>query len=119
MTIFYKKGIELNGQNPTFLYGYGGFNVSITPGFAKSSLFFAEQGGVYVVANIRGGGEYGEAWHEAGTLMQKQMSLMILFQLRNILLIEIILIPKNWLCAADRNGGLLVGAVVNPTSRPI
>jgi len=113
MTIFHKKGIELNGQNPTFLYGYGGFNVSITPGFAKSSLFFAEQGGVYVVANIRGGGEYGEAWHKAGTLMQKQNVFDDFISAAEYLIERNYTNPQKLAIRGGSNGGLLVGAVIN------
>ncbi|RYF46742.1 MAG: S9 family peptidase, partial [Cytophagaceae bacterium] len=72
MIITHKKGLERNGKNPTVVYGYGGFNVSLTPGFSTSVVALIEQGGVYAVANLRGGGEYGEAWHVAGTKMQKQ-----------------------------------------------
>jgi len=62
----------MDGNNPTILYGYGGFNISLTPSFSISRSAFLEQGGIYVMANLRGGGEYGEKWHEAGTLLQKQ-----------------------------------------------
>ncbi|POB65319.1 S9 family peptidase, partial [Vibrio vulnificus] len=68
----YKKGIELNGKNPTILYGYGGFDVSLTPAFSGMVASWLELGGVYAVANLRGGGEYGKAWHNAGTQLQKQ-----------------------------------------------
>src|SRR5690606_31241025 len=67
MIITYKKGIELNGDNPTLLYGYGGFNVSLSPSFSTSNIILLEQGGIYAVANLRGGGEYGEKWHVGGT----------------------------------------------------
>ena len=72
MIITYKKGVKLDGTNPTMLYGYGGFNVSLTPSFSTSNVMLLEQGGVYAVANLRGGGEYGENWHLAGTKMKKQ-----------------------------------------------
>ena len=72
MIITYKKGLELNGKNPTMLYGYGGFNISLTPGFGITTATWLEMGGVYAVANLRGGGEYGKEWHDAGTQMKKQ-----------------------------------------------
>jgi prolyl oligopeptidase len=72
MFIVYKKGLELNGKNPTMLYAYGGFNISLTPSFSAMRLAWLEQGGIYAQPNLRGGGEYGEKWHEAGTKMKKQ-----------------------------------------------
>jgi prolyl oligopeptidase len=72
MFLTYKKGLQLNSQNPTLLYGYGGFNISLTPSFSVANLAWLERGGVYAVANLRGGGEYGEDWHKAGTKLQKQ-----------------------------------------------
>jgi prolyl oligopeptidase len=72
MFIVYKKGLELDGNNPTLLYGYGGFNISLTPSFNITQAVWLEQGGVFALANLRGGGEYGEEWHKAGTLLQKQ-----------------------------------------------
>jgi len=75
MIITYKKGTKLNGQNPTILYGYGGFNVSLTPAFSIANAVWLENGGIYAVANLRGGGEYGKKWHDAGTKMQKQMGM--------------------------------------------
>src|SRR5690606_30167823 len=72
MFIVHRKGIALNGSNPTLLYGYGGFNVSLTPYFSVSRAVWLEAGGVLAIANLRGGGEYGQAWHEAGTKLDKQ-----------------------------------------------
>ena len=72
MIISHKKGVELNGKNPTILYGYGGFNISLTPSFSIANSVWMEQGGVYAVPNLRGGGEYGKKWHDAGTKMEKQ-----------------------------------------------
>ena len=72
MFIVHKKGIVLDGNNPTLLYAYGGFNISLTPGFSVSRLVWMENGGVYAVPNLRGGGEYGENWHQAGTKLRKQ-----------------------------------------------
>ena len=72
MIITHKKGIEYNGKNPTILYGYGGFNISLQPSFSIANAVWMEQGGVYAVPNLRGGGEYGKEWHKAGTQMKKQ-----------------------------------------------
>src|SRR5258706_16361003 len=72
MFIVFKKGLKLNGKNPTILYGYGGFNISLTPTFSSLRVAWLEQGGIYAQPNLRGGGEYGEHWHEAGMKMNKQ-----------------------------------------------
>ena len=72
MIMTHKKGIELNGKNPTILYGYGGFNISLNPSFSITNAVWMEQGGILAVPNLRGGGEYGKAWHDAGTKLQKQ-----------------------------------------------
>ena len=69
--LIHRRGIERDGQNPVLLYGYGGFNVSLLPGFQRNILYWLEQGGVYAVANLRGGGEFGEAWHQAGNRENK------------------------------------------------
>ena len=116
MFIVYKKGIELNGLNPTYLYAYGGFNVSLTPGFSISRMILLENGGIYAQPNIRGGGEYGEKWHKAGTKMQKQ-NVFDDFIAAAEYLIENKYTSSEYLgIAGGSNGGLLVGATM--TQRP-
>jgi prolyl oligopeptidase len=116
MIISYKKGTELNGKNPTILYGYGGFNISITPSFSIPNAVWMEQGGIYAVPNIRGGGEYGEDWHNGGTKMKKQ-NVFDDFIAAAEYLIENNYTSSNYLAISGRsNGGLLVGAVM--TQRP-
>ena len=116
MIITYKKGIVLNGKNPTILYGYGGFNISITPSFSTANAVWMENGGVYAIPNIRGGGEYGRSWHDAGTQMKKQNVFDDFIAAAEYLI-------KNNYTSSDflairggSNGGLLVGAVM--TQRP-
>ena len=116
MIITYRKGTLLNGKNPTILYGYGGFNISQTPAFSISNALWLEMGGVYAVANIRGGGEYGEKWHLAGTKMNKQ-NVFDDFIAACEFLIEKKYTTSDFLAIrGGSNGGLLVGAVM--TQRP-
>ena len=116
MIITHKKGIELDGSNPTLLYGYGGFNISLTPGFRTSNIVFLEQGGVFAVANLRGGGEYGEEWHQAGTKMNKQNVFDDFITAAEYLIAEGYTSQAKLAIEGGSNGGLLVGAVM--TQRP-
>ncbi|ATP57083.1 S9 family peptidase [Pedobacter ginsengisoli] len=112
MIITYKKGIALNGKNPTVLYGYGGFNISLTPAFSTSIVVLLEQGGVYAVPNLRGGGEYGEKWHLAGTKLQKQ-NVFDDFIAAAEYLNSNKYTSKDYLAImGGSNGGLLVGATM-------
>ncbi len=116
MMITHKKGLKMDGKNPTLLYGYGGFNISLQPNFNTSVLVLLENGGIYAVPNIRGGGEYGEAWHEAGTKMKKQ-NVFDDFIAAGEYLISEKYCSKDFLAiSGGSNGGLLVGAVL--TQRP-
>ncbi len=110
--ITYKKGLKLNGNNPTFVYGYGGFNIASTPGFSISNAFFLEQGGVYVLVNLRGGSEYGEAWHKAGMLQNKQNVFNDLIGAAEFLIKTKYTNPQKLAMRGGSNGGLLVGAVM-------
>lgn len=110
MIITFKKGTPLNGQSPLMLYGYGGFNISLTPTFSISNLTFMENGGIYAVANLRGGGEFGDEWHDAGTKMHKQ-NVFDDFIAAAEFLIENKYTSKEYLAiSGGSNGGLLVGA---------
>lgn len=116
MIITHKKGLKLDGNNPTILYGYGGFNISLTPSFSITNAVWMEQGGIYAVPNLRGGGEYGKKWHNAGTKMQKQ-NVFDDFIAAAEYLIDNKYTSKDYLAIrGGSNGGLLVGATM--TQRP-
>jgi prolyl oligopeptidase len=116
MIITYKKGTQFNGKNPTILYGYGGFNISETPTFGIANAFWLESGGIYAVPNIRGGGEYGEKWHLAGTKMNKQNVFDDFIAAAEYLINKKYTSSKFLAIRGGSNGGLLVGAVL--TQRP-
>ena len=116
MIITHKKGLELNGKNPTILYGYGGFNVSLTPSFSIANAIWMEQGGVYAVPNLRGGGEYGKKWHDAGTKMKKQNVFDDFIAAAEYLIAEKYTSSDFLAIRGGSNGGLLVGATM--TQRP-
>jgi prolyl oligopeptidase len=113
MFLTYKKGLKRDGSNPVYLYGYGGFNISLPPSFSPNRLVWLENGGIYAQANLRGGSEYGEAWHEAGTKMKK------LNVFNDFIAAAEYMIRENWTTSehlvieGGSNGGLLVGAVTN------
>lgn len=111
--ITYKKGLKLDGANPTILYGYGGFNVSLPPAFSPTRIPFFDQGGVYVQANLRGGSEYGEKWHEQGMKLKKQNVFDDFIAAAEFLIREKYTSPERLAIQGGSNGGLLVGAVMN------
>ncbi|MCC6819694.1 MAG: S9 family peptidase [Verrucomicrobia subdivision 3 bacterium] len=116
MFLVYKRGLKLNGQNPTLLYGYGGFNISLTPGFSVSRAAWLEMGGVYALANLRGGGEYGEDWHQAGTKLRKQNVFDDFIAAAEWLVANHYTSSQKLAIQGGSNGGLLVGACL--TQRP-
>ena len=116
MFVTYKKGIMKNGMNPTILYGYGGFNISITPRFSSMNIAWLENGGIYAVPNIRGGGEYGKRWHDAGTKMNKQNVFDDFIGAMEYLIDEGFTSSNYLAIRGVSNGGLLVGATM--TQRP-
>lgn len=116
MFITHKKGIELNGANPTLLYGYGGFNINILPGFKLSQALFLENNGIYAVPNIRGGGEFGKKWHKAGTKLQKQNVFNDFMAAAEYLIDNNYTSSEKLAISGRSNGGLLVGACM--TQKP-
>jgi prolyl oligopeptidase len=113
MFIVYKRGTQMNGKNPTILYGYGGFNIASNPSFSPTRIAWLEQGGVFCIANLRGGSEYGEKWHQAGMRFNKQ-NVFDDFIAAGEFLIDKKYTSKDYLCVqGGSNGGLLVGAVIN------
>ncbi len=116
MIITHKKGLQLDGNNPTMLYGYGGFNVSLTPAFSVANLVWMEMGGVYAVPNLRGGGEYGKAWHDAGIQLKKQNVFDDFIAAGEYLIAQKYTSSNKLAIRGGSNGGLLVGAVM--TQRP-
>ena len=116
MFLTYRKGLKLDGTNPTYLYGYGGFDISLTPGYSAGNAGWLEMGGVYAVANIRGGGEYGRTWHDGGRLDSKQNVFDDFIAAAEFLIAERYTSPAKLAIGGGSNGGLLVGAVM--TQRP-
>ena len=113
MFLTYKKGLERNGKNPVYLYGYGGFNISLNPGFSAQRILWLEKGGIYAQTNLRGGGEYGEEWHLAGTKMNKLNVFNDFISAAEYLIAEGYSSKDNMVIEGGSNGGLLVGACVN------
>jgi prolyl oligopeptidase len=116
MFVTHKRGLKLDGSNPTYLYAYGGFNISLTPTFSVGNLVWLELGGVYAQANLRGGGEYGESWHEAGTFEKKQNVFDDFIAAAEFLIEKGYTRRDKLAIGGGSNGGLLVGAVLNQRS---
>jgi prolyl oligopeptidase len=116
MFLSYRRGLQRDGNNPTYLFGYGGFNISLTPTFSPANLVWMEMGGIYAVPNLRGGGEFGEAWHRAGTKLEKQNVFDDFIAAAEYLVQEKYTKPQRLGIGGRSNGGLLVGAVM--TQRP-
>jgi prolyl oligopeptidase len=116
MFVVHPNGLVKDGRNPTYLTGYGGFNISMTPAFSRSLLLWLEHGGIVAIPNIRGGGEYGESWHQAGILASKQNSFDDFTGAAEWLINEGYTRPDRLAAAGGSNGGLLVGAAL--TQRP-
>ncbi|MGB1451932.1 MAG: prolyl oligopeptidase family serine peptidase, partial [Marinirhabdus sp.] len=116
MIITHKKGLKIDGRNPTILYGYGGFNISLTPSFRITNAVWMEEGGIYAVPNIRGGGEYGKKWHDAGTQMKKQNVFDDFIAAAEYLIMNSYTSKDYLAIRGGSNGGLLVGATM--TQRP-
>jgi prolyl oligopeptidase len=116
MFLVHKKGVQFNGQNPTLLYAYGGFNISLTPSFSVSTINWLEMGGVYAQPNLRGGGEYGEEWHQSGTKLRKQNVFDDFISAAEWLIEHKVTSREKLAISGGSNGGLLVGASI--TQRP-
>ncbi len=114
--IVHKKGLKLDGTNPTYLYAYGGFNVNMTPSFSIARMVWLEQGGIFAMPNLRGGGEYGENWHQAGMFEKKQNVFNDFIAAAEYLIANKYTSTERLALAGGSNGGLLVGAVM--TQRP-
>lgn len=114
--IIHKKGLKLDGKNPTIVYGYGGFNISLTPAFSIANAVWMENGGIFAVANLRGGGEYGKKWHDSGTKMQKQNVFDDFIAAAEYLIANKYTSADYLAVRGGSNGGLLVGAIM--TQRP-
>jgi prolyl oligopeptidase len=113
MFLVHRKDIKADGNNPTLLYGYGGFNITLSPSFSVRNVIWLENGGIYAIANIRGGGEYGEKWHESGTILNKQNVFDDFIAAAEYLIDNKMTSPRRLTIQGGSNGGLLIGAVTN------